>query len=184
MWDAYKGTHAVLGYAWNFLFQDILQFDEDTDQALSRIATANRTCAVWLGLGDAHGNGGGGSFKAVQYAHQTVGVLNDRNFPTYPAHDRFAQLVFINKHVQPSAEPCMNDLMHASYGALSARAAAQYVSALEQTGDMHIMAVDFSGDGELLVSNASPGGAVSAYDSTFVAFSLAALWAEPPPTAA
>ena len=181
VWDAYKGTHAVLGYAWNFLFQDILAFDMDTDQALSRMATANRTCAVWLGLGDAHGNGGGGSFKAVQYSHQTVGVLNDRNFPTYAAHDRFAQLVFINKHVQPSGEPCMNDLMHVAYGALSARAAAQFVAALEQTGDMHIMAVDFTGDGELLVSNASVDGAVGAFDSTFVSFNISALWAEPPP---
>ena len=75
----------------------------------------------------------------------------------------------------------MNDLMHAAYGALSARAAAQYVAALEQTGDMHIAAVDFTGDGELLVSNASPGGGTSAYDAPFVVFSLAALWAEAPP---
>jgi isopenicillin-N N-acyltransferase-like protein len=181
VWDAYKGTHATVGYAWNFLFQDILQFDLDTDQALSRIATANRTCAVWLGLGDAHGNGGGGSFKAVQYSHQEVGVLNDRNFPAYPAHDRFAQLVFINKHVQPSAEPCMNDLMHAAYGSLTGRAAAQFVAALEQTGDMHVMAVDFAGAGELLVSNAGVGGALSAYDAPIVSFNLSALWAEPPP---
>jgi hypothetical protein len=182
VWDAYKGTHAIMGYAWNFLFQDVLQYDMDTDAALSRMATANRTCAVWLGVGDAHGNGGGGSFKAVQYSHQTVNFFNDRNFPAYPpAHDLFESLVFINKHVQPSSEPCMNDLMHAAYGALSARAAAQYVAALEQTGDMHIAAVDFTGDGELLVSNASPGGGTSAYDAPFVVFSLAALWAEAPP---
>ena len=75
----------------------------------------------------------------------------------------------------------MNDLMHAAYGALSARAAAQYVAALEQTGDMPVMAVDFGGDGELLVSNAGAGGALSAYDAPLVLFNLSALWAEAPP---
>ena len=182
VWDAYKGSFSIFGYAWNFLFQDVLQYDADTDAALSRMATANRTCAVWLGLGDAHGNGGSGSFKAVQYSRQTLNVLNDRNFPAYPpAHDLFDGLVFINKHVQPSSEPCMNDLMHAAYGALSGRAAAQFVAALEQTGDMHVMAVDFAGQGELLVSNASPDGTLLAYDAPLVQFELAALWAEPPP---
>ena len=70
VWDAYKGVQNIFGYVWTFLLQDILQvglagclccegraeeyrrcvlplplqFDVDTDQALSRIATANRTC--------------------------------------------------------------------------------------------------------------------------------------------
>jgi hypothetical protein len=102
-------------------------------------------------------------------------------------HDRFDSLVFINKHVQPSSEPCMNDLMQA---AVSARAmtgdvAARYVAALEQTGDSHIAVFDFTGDGTVRVANASPvgvGGAVTpAYASPFVAFNMSALWAEPAP---
>jgi len=172
---------AINGYAWNFLYQDILQFDMDTDAALSRIGTANRTCAIWVGLGDANGNDGSGGFKLVQYAQQTFNVLNDRNFPAYPpAHDLFKQLVFINKHVQPSSEPCMNDLMHAVHGSVTGRAAAQYVSALEQTGNCHIAAWDFAAD-EMLVANASPAGD-PAYNAPFVSLSLSALWAEAPPS--
>ena len=68
VWDAYTGVQNIFGYAWTLLMQDMLQvpcakacvmhsttrypvfmyptqFDLDTDQALSRIATANRTCA-------------------------------------------------------------------------------------------------------------------------------------------
>lgn len=180
VWDAYKGLDNAFGYAWNFLLADALMLDRDTDQALSRIATANRTCAIWIGLGDAHGNGGGGSFKAVAYSAQQVSIYNDVNFPSYPpAHDLFKDLLFINKHVQPSSEPCMNDLMHALYGNVSGLATLQYVTALEQTGDMHIAVYDWAAD-TLHVANASPDGTQLAYDATFVEFSMSALWAAAP----
>ena len=180
VWDAYTGPDRAFGYTWNFLLQDALMFDGDTDAVLSRIASANRTCSIWIGVGDAHGNGGGGSFKAIGYSATTVNVYNDQNFPVYPpAHDRFKGLVFINKHVQPSSEPCMNDLMHALYGSISGLATWQYVTALEQTGDMHIMVMDWQADA-LFVANASPGGGQLAYDATFVSFRMSSLWAEPP----
>ena len=83
VWDAYKGVDNAFGYAWNFLLQDALMFDKDHDQVLSRIATANRTCAIWIGVGDDHGNGGGGAFKAVAYSAQQVSIYNDVNFPAY-----------------------------------------------------------------------------------------------------
>ena len=180
VWDAYSnagGPYTPFGYAWNFLLADSLMFDADTDAVLSRIASANRTCSIWIGVGDAHGNGGGGSFKAVAYSSTTVDIFNDKSCATYPNHDRFNSLLFINKHVQPSDEPCMNDLMHAAYGAFSGALTARYVTALEQTGDMHIMILDWAAD-ELLVSNASPGGGVMAYDAPFVRFGLAALLAK------
>lgn len=47
VWLQYEGTENIFGYVWHFLLQDILQFDMDTDEALSRIATANRTCSIW-----------------------------------------------------------------------------------------------------------------------------------------
>jgi hypothetical protein len=83
VWDAYMGVDNPFGYAWNFLLADALMFDRDSDQVLSRIATANRTCAIWIGLGDAQGNGGGGSFKTVAYSAQQVSIYNDVNFPAY-----------------------------------------------------------------------------------------------------
>jgi hypothetical protein len=35
-----------------------------------------------------------------------------RNFPTYANHDQFEGLVFVDKHTQPSSDPCLNSLMH------------------------------------------------------------------------
>jgi hypothetical protein len=177
VWDAYTGAWSPFGYAWNFLFQDALQFDRDGDEVLSRIASANRTCSVWLGVGDAHGNEGGGAFRIVAYSHQTVNIFNDRNFVPYANHDAYKDLLFINKHVQPSDEPCMNDIVKAAYGALDGRALAQYVAAGEQTGDMHIATYDWAAD-ELIVANASPDGTQLAYDAPLVRFSMSALWAQ------
>jgi hypothetical protein len=50
------------------------QFDVDTDQALSRIATANRTCSIWIGLGDASNT----QFKIIGYSDQLVNIYNDK----------------------------------------------------------------------------------------------------------
>ena len=175
VWDAYKGKFSSFGYIWNFLLADSLMFDADTDQVLSRIATANRTCAIWIGLGDAHGNGGGGSFKAISYSNQLVNIYNDVNYPNYTNHDKYENLVFINKHVQPSDEPCMNDCLHDIYGSVTGLNTFQYITALEQTGDMHIAVYDFGVD-LMFVANASPDGKQLAYDSTFVQFTMSKLW--------
>ena len=72
----------------------------------------------------------------------------------------------------------MNDALHAVYSSVTGLATLQYVTALEQTGDMHVMVVDFGAD-RLYVANASPGGAELAYDATFVELTMSALWAEP-----
>ncbi len=47
-------------------------------------------------------------------------MQNDRNFPAYPPyHSLFEDLVYVNKHVQPSHEYCMNDLFTAYYGEIT-----------------------------------------------------------------
>ena len=43
-------------------------------QALSRIASANRTCSIFIGIGDKYND----EFKVVEYSHQTVNIYNDR----------------------------------------------------------------------------------------------------------
>ena len=109
VWDAYTGLDSAFGYAWNYMLADALMFDKDTDQVLSRIATANRTCSIWIGVGDAHGNGGGGSFKAVAYSFQQVSIYNSVNFPAYvrscPAHTCLGPRARTHPVPSPAAEP-------------------------------------------------------------------------------
>lgn len=72
----------------------------------------------------------------------------------------------------------MNDLLHSLYSSVTGLATLQYVTALEQTGDMHIMIEDFGAD-KIYVANASPDGTELAYDATFVELTMSGLWAEP-----
>jgi isopenicillin-N N-acyltransferase like protein len=181
VWDAYSGLRNSFGYPFTFLLQDILRFDLDTDRALSRIASANRTCSIWIGLGDAYAN----SFKIVAYSNQQVDVINTRNFVPYTNHDAFVDLLYTNKHVQPSTEPCMNDVLHWGYGNVTASFLSTYLVALEQTGDMHIAIYDFVRE-VMYVSNASPGdgsgnGVVPAYNRQFLRFNMTDMWATPAP---
>ena len=79
VWLQYNGTRPRSGIPWHFLTRDILQFDNTIDDAISRINNAQRTCSVWLGLGDPVNK-----FRAVGYAHDYVEVFDDNNYPVYP----------------------------------------------------------------------------------------------------
>lgn len=213
---SWTGGWSPYGYPFNYLLQDILRWDLDSDAALSRIASANRTCSIWIGLGEGEVQGvqqtvpapvqprlsslpvatgaAPASFRLVAYSNELVNVFNPRNFPAYPNHDLFPGLVFVNKHVQPSSDPCMNDVMHWLYGNLTGISMAQYVTALDQTGDMHIAIYDY-GQGQLYISNASPSGwvpgvgkpspgtssgadVIPAYARPFLRFDVVSLWAQ------
>lgn len=69
VWLGYNGTQNVFGYPFPFLLRDIMQFDVDADSALSRIATAERTCSIFIGLGD-YTN----TFKIVEYSYDYVEI--------------------------------------------------------------------------------------------------------------
>jgi hypothetical protein len=73
---------------------------------------------------------------------RTLGFLRS-NFPSYPNHDLFEGLVFIDKHTQPSSDPCLNTLLHKYYGNIDPLVTLQYITAVFQTGNMHIAIYDF-----------------------------------------
>jgi hypothetical protein len=177
VWLHYNGTSSRSGIPFHFLLRDILQFDADIDQTLSRIASAERTCSIFIGLGD-HTN----TFRAVEYSYQQIQVWNDYNFPAYKNHPRMPGLVFIDKHTQPSEDPCMGSLMQQYYGSLDAVTTIRYITALEQTGDMHIAIYDFANQ-YMYVSNASPynsttGSCVPAYERPFTRLDMGKLFKE------
>jgi hypothetical protein len=51
----------------------------------------------------------------------------------YPGHPRKQGLVFVNKHTQPSEEPCFGSFLDSLYGKLDAQALIQ-AAAVHQTG--------------------------------------------------
>lgn len=174
VWLSYNGTSSRAGYPWTFLLRDILQFDDDVDAAMNRIYNARRTCSIWVGLG----SGKTDRFRVVQYSHEVVNQYDDFNFPAYPPyHPQFDGLVFVDKHVQPSHHMCLGSLMKKYYGRIEPALTAKDITAVHQTGDMHIAIMDYA-TWEMWVSNASPYDAKTksaepAYNRKFTVFDMA-----------
>ena len=100
---------------------------------MTRIETANRTCSIFVGVGSAAER----SMDIIEYSLQEVNVYNDTDFPAYPpAHDLMDGVVFVDKHTQPSNDPCLNDLLKMYYGNIDPLVTLRNITAVFQTGDM------------------------------------------------
>ena len=183
VWIHYTGKQNREGYPWTFLLRDVLQYDRDVDSALTRIANARRTCSIFAGVGDGISN----RFKIVEYSFESATFLNDYNFPFYANHPHMEGLVWVDKHTQPSQDPCMTQLLEYYYQAIDPSAVFTNVTAQFQTGDTQALVYDFAND-YVYVSNCGiwdPANGLygqPAYDRQFTRFDMQALWNEPAPT--
>lgn len=173
VWLNYKGKSSRAGIPFTFLLRDILQYDNTVDQALERIETANRTCSIFVGVGSGKQN----YFDVVEYAYEYANVYNDTDFPAYPPnHDLMDGVVFIDKHTQPSQDPCLNDLLKMYYGDIDPMVTLRNITSVFQTGDMHVAIYDFARH-TMTVANAGvydnvTKTAVPAYDRTFIQLNM------------
>jgi len=184
VWIHYNGTDVRAGIPWHFLFRDMLQFDQNVSAAINRIETATRTCSIFLGLGD-HGDG---NFKVVEYSHDRVEIFGDSTpFPGYeptpPQHPLLTNVVYVDKHTQPSTDPCLGSLLQKYYGAIGPQALID-VTALLQTGDMHAAIYDYQND-YVYVSVATqtqpfppqdPNAVVPSYNRQFIQLNMQSLF--------
>jgi hypothetical protein len=173
LWKNYNGTRSRLGIPFHFLLRDILQYDPDTIHALQRIQNAARTCSIFVGLGD-YTN----TFVAVEYSYDEVVIWNEKTQPVYQNHPYIKNMIYIDKHPQPSYDPCLGSLLKTYYGKIDAVTTIRYITSQLQTGDMHLAVYDF-GNNYMYVSNASPmPNVVPAYDRPFVRLDMAQLFSE------
>jgi len=176
VWIEYPGKQSRSGYPFHFLLRDILQFDNTTDDVINRVQSAHRTCSIWIGVGNPIDN-----FKVFQYAYEYFRVYDDRNYPEYSGHPRYKNVVYVDKHVQPSHNPCLGSLIENSYGSINALTLFQNYASLGETGDMHIAVYDFE---KMLVYVSNAGiydkqkGAVPAYKRRFTRLDLNKLFNE------
>lgn len=177
-WGGYNGTYFMEGYPFHYLLRDILQFDGDIKSAYERIENAQRTCAIFVGLGDNKSN----EFRAVEYSHDILNIYSDTTYPVYPAHPQKKGLIYIDKHFQPSNDPCLANLVLESYGKLDTQHLL-WAASVHKTGDAHAAIYDYAKN-YMYVSAASVASKppiVPAYDRQFVGYNMLDLWAEPRP---
>jgi len=186
LWDSYNGTSKRAGTPWNFVLRDILQYDETIEDAVNRLENAHRTCSIFVGLGD-HASG---TFRAVEYSVDIVAVFNDTSpfpgfAPTPPQHPLMNDVVYIDKHTQPSHDPCMASLLQQNYGHIDPLNTINLIS-MFQTGDLHAAVYDFAAN-EMYVGVANQTGAfpppdpsaiMPAYSRQFLKFNMTQLFSE------
>jgi len=173
VWDSYTNTSSRLGYPFHFLLRDILQYDPDVDSAIMRMENAARTCSIFIGLGDYTKR-----FTAFAYSYEEVLIWDEKNQPVYKNHPYIPDMVYIDKHVQPSEDPCLASLLQTYYGRIDATTTIRFITSQFQTGDMHIAVFDYLQQ-YMYVANASPApDSIPAYDRPFVRLDMAQLFAE------
>lgn len=140
VWLKYNGTSSREGIPWHFMLRDILMWDKSVDDAINRVNQASRTCSIFIGVGDPENK-----FRVMEYSYevcqfarnfnlgQSVTVYDDKNYPEYPGHPRKEGLLFVNKHTQPSTDPCLGGYLDSQYGEITYDTFIQ-AAALHRTG--------------------------------------------------
>lgn len=187
VWIHYKGSKPRNGIPFTFLLRDILQYDNTVEAAVDRINNANRTCSIFVGVGN-NKSPEGPTFRGIEYSHDEVNVYDDKNFPAYPPYHNLSNgLVFFDKHTQPDNNACLGDLLGQYYGNIDPINTYQRITSVFQTGDMHIAIYDYK-ETTMYVANASPmvgnntDSVVKAYDRPFVKLDMKAAFDEPAPS--
>jgi hypothetical protein len=177
VWLHYTGKDRRNGIPIGLMLRDILEHDTSVEQAKERINNADRTCSIFVGVGSPTSEQ---KFTIVEYARDYANFYNDSNFQvSNPEHPQLKDIVYVDKHSQPSHDPCLGDLLTAAHGAVTPTTMMDVCATL-QTGDTHAAVYDFL-KMEMLVSNASPylnGSFVPAYNRQFVKLDMNALFSE------
>jgi len=161
------GRASRVGIPFHYLLRDILQFDNTLDDAINRMINAERTCAVYLGVGD----GNLGQFRLFEYTRESLQVFDDQNSPFTP---HFKNVVY-----RGIAQDCLVERIQTLYGNITAENIVRQLVSYTGTGDLHLAVYDFKRM-YMYVSNAqvkgSPGPA-NAYDRQFVGLDMNKIFA-------
>jgi hypothetical protein len=171
VWLAYNGTSARFGEPWNFVLRDVAQFASTNAEAVNRIKNAHRTCSIFAGVGSK-----ADGFDVIEYSYSPIVVWTNASQPNYtPGHPRIADIVYVDKHVQPSSDTCLPSLLETFHGKIDAEVMFRNITARFQTGDMHVMVVHHGSPLTVYISNAAPvvnGKSTPAYDLPFVRLNM------------
>ncbi|KAJ7211548.1 hypothetical protein O6H91_Y478100 [Diphasiastrum complanatum] len=142
VWLESGQVYSRVGMPWHFVLRDVLQFTKNIQTTKLFLESVKRTCPLFVGIGSSLQN----KFVLLSYSLDAVELYDDSNFTLVtlekPKHQP-PGVVFIDKYVQPSNDPCMEDLVNNSYGVLNGTSLLKMVSVL-RSGDMHIAIYDFS----------------------------------------
>ena len=180
--DASFGKESRFGTPFTFLLRDILQFDDSLQDAKARIAQANRTCDLILGVGDGKVNASQRPpFASVQYSHSVANFFDDKTMmPRNDSwHPRMDDLVYYGMDwLCPGFSAVLHRQLAKHYGRITPEATILDILPIVETGDLHIAIYDLT-DNFMYVANAAGKGEAGpklAYQRQFVKIDMSALF--------
>jgi hypothetical protein len=170
-----KGSYD--GEADVFVLRDILEKAKTKQDAESIIQQAKRTWGMWVGLGDATSQ----QMDLVAYRQKDIQILTPDSAPKLTGQPVIKDLVYVDKHEQPSHDQCLPDALNHFYGKVDFDTTSQVIQA-HKTGDLHAAAYDFSKMQMVLAigkidASGSYGEDGYAYNRPWVKFDLEDVWA-------
>ena len=151
------------------------------------LQTANRTWAIFIGVGDYTTN----TLDIVGYKQDSVVSYTDVTMPSVTGQPYMESVCYVDKHPQPSGDGATGTLVTALtdfYGNISLETT-KSITQYHQTGDLHIASYDFTSkqmnlavgrinkDGDYKPEGGTDGNQWKAYNRPYLKFNLEDLWA-------
>lgn len=133
----------VHGEPWMFILRDVLQFEDSLQGAEDRIANANRTCNLIIGVGDGEENMVNGiefsGYVAIPYDDVTLLPVNE----TW--HPKIDDVVYNGMDwLCPGYTGPLGDQLQKYHGSISEVNTIQNILPTVQTGDLHAVVYDLT----------------------------------------
>jgi hypothetical protein len=176
------------GNPWTYVLRDVVQFADSIDTALTMMINAQRTCSIHLGLGSYERNTSTNSnpimgFRGIEYSAKEFNVFNWQDMFNTRAHPQLKNVVYWDKHVQPSGNPCLGSLIVDAYGHLDPETIIRNITSLSKTGDALNLVFDYAENAAYIAFSAPDDkqGPLEAYNRVHTRLDMAKLFAEPAP---
>jgi hypothetical protein len=175
------------GNPWTYVLRDVIQFADSIDTALTMLVNAHRTCSIHLGLGSYERNTSpineNLGFRGIEYSDKELNVFNWEDMFNTSAHPVLKNVVYWDKHVQPSGNPCLGSLLVGEYGHLDPATIIRNITSLAETGDALNLVLDYAENAAYIAYSApdDPQGNLEAYKRAHTRLDMAKLFAEPAP---
>ncbi|CAF4997742.1 unnamed protein product [Rotaria sp. Silwood1] len=176
------------GNPWTYVLRDVVQFSHSIDTALTMLINAQRTCSIHLGLGSYERNTSiinseHIGFRGIEYSANELNVYDWEDMFDTPNHPRLKDVVYWDKHVQPSNDPCLGSLLVEGYGHLNAADIIRNITSVAETGNALNLILDYNENTAYLAYSApdDPQGPLEAYSRAHTRLDMAKLFSEPAP---
>jgi len=180
--DETFGKESRFGIPFTCILRDIIQFDETLLDTVTRITDAHRTCDLILGVGD----GNIKSFRGIEYSASVANFYTDFDNMPYNEtwHPRLENVVYYGMDwLCPGYSKVLSEQLTKHHGNITAANTIEDITAITQTGDLHIAIYDLT-TMTVHIANARRDGAsgpLNAYDRPFVRYNFNELFAEQAP---